>query len=151
MKKKYEEKTYIINQSTLHTLFTFDRSADSIYDIEILTVDINLNKINNKISKASIIIGANEVYNKSETDNYCLTEFNTTNPIPLKYLEYNNVQLDITTNEPNQLILIKYKQKYLKSIETPFYITPNIQIENGIGIPKNPSELKNIPCISKYI
>jgi len=87
----------------------------------------------------------------SETDNYCLTEFNTINPIPLKYLKDCKVQLNITTDETNQLILIKYKQKKLRNIETAFYVSPNILIYRGVAIPTNPLILKTIDYISEYI
>ena len=149
---KYEnEVSYLINQETCQSSFSFNKYADSIYNIEILTVDINMNKINNKISKVSIEIGGNEVYNKIQTDNYYLEEFNTTNPIPLKYLIYHDVQLNITTDEPNQLILIKYKQKNIKDIKTPFYISKNILIDRGVGVLTNSSKLENIHHISEYI
>jgi hypothetical protein len=54
---------------------------------------------------------------------------------------YHGVQLNITTYEPNQLILIKYKQKDIKNIKTPFYISKNILIDCGIGVLTNPSKL----------
>jgi len=154
--KKYEDKyeedvSYLINQEICQSTFSFNKYADAIYNIEILTVDINMNKISNQISKVSIEIGGNEVYNKINTDNYYLEEFNAINPIPLKYLIYHGVQLNITTDEPNQLILIKYKQKDIKDIKTPFYISKNILIDGGLGVLTNPSKLENIPHISEYI
>ena len=64
---------------------------------------------------------------------------------------YHDVQLNIITGEPNQLILIKYKQKDIKNIEKPFYISKNILIDGGFGVLTNPSKLENIPNISEYI
>ena len=154
--KKYEEEyedevSYLIKQETCQSSFSFKKYTDSIYNIEILTVDINMNKINNQISKVTIEIGGNEVYNKTQSDNYYVEEFNTTNPIPLKYLIYHDVQVNITTDKSNQLILIKYKQKNMKDIKTPFYISKNILIDRGVGTLTNLSKLENIPHISECI
>ncbi len=40
---------------------------------------------------------------------------------------YHGVQLNITTDEPNQLIVIKYKQKDIKDIKTTIYQIKNIE------------------------
>jgi len=147
--------SYLINPD--QSSYRFNRSAHTIYDIEIQTVDINMNEISNKISKVSVQIGATEVYNKTNADNYYLEVFNETNPIPLRYLMYWNVTLNIITDEPKQLILIKYKQKnindelFINNYKTPFYMNPNILIEGGMGKLTDPSELVNIPYISKFI
>ena len=116
-----------------------------------------MNKISNNITKVSVQMGGSEVYNKTNTDNYHLEVFHETNPLPLIYLMYHNVKLNISTDEPKQLILIKYRQKNIKNIKDierpfkPFYMNPNILIHGGMATLTDPSELVNIPYISKFI
>jgi hypothetical protein len=147
--------SYLINPD--QSSYLFNRSSHTIYDIEIQTVDINMNKISNKISKVSVHMGHTEVYNKTNTDNYHLEVFDETNPLPSIYLMYHNVKLNISTDEPKQLILIKYRQKNIKNIKDierpfkPFYMNPNILIHGGMATLTDPSELVNIPYISKFI
>jgi len=72
-------------------------------------------------------------------------------------LMYHNVKLNIITDEPKQLILIKYRQKNIKNIKDikkpfePFYMSPNILIKDGMATLTDPSELVNIPYISEFI
>jgi hypothetical protein len=146
--------SYLINPD--QSSYTFNRSSDTIYDIEIQTVDINMNKISNNITKVSVQMGHKEVYNKTNTDNYHLEVFHETNPLPLIYLMYHNVKLNIITDEPKQLILIKYRQKNIKNIKDiekpfePFYMSPNILIKDGMAI-QRAEPYRDIPYISAFI
>jgi len=117
----------LINQATrCWASLIFRKDSDLIYNIRVQTVDINMNIIKNQFKKVSLTIGGQNLYNMEKLDDYYFKGFTAEDPIPLGLLCYHEVKLDISTHEPDQLILVTYEQKNFKNnkdiINTTIYI-----------------------------
>ena len=84
---------------------------DTIYDIELVTINKDNQIVDNEISQVNLFIANNDVY-KLRNTNDTILKLNI-EPIPMKELIYNNVVIKVNTFEKavDKFIMVKYKYK----------------------------------------
>ncbi len=143
---------YIIYSGDRNSInFSIKRDIDAIYDIELETVDCNLNPIKNQIAGVSLQANNNVIYTKTRSDDFKLEEFDINNPIPLRYIHYMALEFNISTYSNDVIILIKYKRRLLPDIKEPFYISEDLLVKDGLINLSKIEELKDISHISKFL
>jgi hypothetical protein len=153
-------KIKLSNKIIIKNLYTFPKYYKYIYDMNLSTINNDLNTIDNNISHCEFSLGGDTKVFKLIDNKISIGTFNKNSPIPLIYIYYNNITILAQTFELliNTYSLLEFKHKDFQIQETPMTITQihnwNI-IENGyikvsdgcIGTCSN----KNAPFIKELI